>query len=275
MSQRMAVATLGGGGVSIGSEVTVDPTGLVAQREREKWDFQELNDRFASYIERVQFLEADNKRLLSINDVLKVKFQKLEEMFKEMYEDELASARSFIDDIVKDKGELEILKGGLEDELADYKKRYEEEAREHALTKANIPKLESMVQSKDNEINLLNFQLSQQSGNDMAGAKDEVKEARVKYADLQKEIMVLRENNAAFEERIAKLDTELDEQAKSHRLAIDERDADIEELRAQLVAKFFEFKELMDSRLALDAEIATYRRLLQGEESRLKEYMTH
>ena len=275
MSQRMAVATLGGGGVSIGSEVTVDPTGLVAQREREKWDFQELNDRFASYIERVQFLEADNKRLLSINDVLKVKFQKLEEMFKEMYEDELASARSFIDDIVKDKGELEILKGGLEDELADYKKRYEEEAREHALTKANIPKLESMVQSKDNEINLLNFQLSQQSGNDMAGAKDEVKEARVKYADLQKEIMVLRENNAAFEERIAKLDTELDEQAKSHRLAIDERDADIEELRAQLVAKFFEFKELMDSRLALDAEIATYRRLLQGEESRLKEYKTH
>ena len=269
------MATLGGGGVSIGSEVTVDPTGLVAQREREKWDFQELNDRFASYIERVQFLEADNKRLLSINDVLKVKFQKLEEMFKEMYEDELASARSFIDDIVKDKGELEILKGGLEDELADYKKRYEEEAREHALTKANIPKLESMVQSKDNEINLLNFQLSQQSGNDMAGAKDEVKEARVKYADLQKEIMVLRENNAAFEERIAKLDTELDEQAKSHRLAIDERDADIEELRAQLVAKFFEFKELMDSRLALDAEIATYRRLLQGEESRLKEYMTH
>ena len=54
-----------------------------------------------------------------------------------------------------------------------------------------------------------------------------------------------------------------------HRLAIDERDAEIEKLRAQLAAQILELKELMDSKLALDAEIATYRRLLQGEESRL------
>merc|ERR1712240_540610 len=58
-----------------------------------------------------------------------------------------------------------------------------------------------------------------------------------------------------------------------HRLAIDERDAEIEKLRAQLAAQILELKELMDSKLALDAEIATYRRLLQGEESRLKEHM--
>merc|ERR1712002_1086759 len=36
-----------------------------------------------------------------------------------------------------------------------------------------------------------------------------------------------------------------------------------------------ELKELMDSKLALGAEIATYRRLLQGEESRLKEHMAN
>merc|ERR1719443_2331357 len=59
---------------------------------------------------------------------------------------------------------------------------------------------------------------------------------------------------------------------KLHRLAIDERDAEIEKLRAQLAAQILELKELMDSKLALDAEIATYRRLLQGEESRVRDF---
>jgi len=394
MSLRMAVAALGGGGGSISGavrEVAANPTAVIAQREREKRDLQELNDRFASYIERVRFLEADNKRLQSIIDVLKVKFEKLEETLKEMYEAELEQARKTIDETTKAKAEVELKVARLEEELADYKRRYEDEAREHAITKANIPKLEkaiserdaqidfltknvdalerelarlkgeiarlqrdlsdaktaadaeivarieleSMVQSKDDEINFLknmyeekirqlmdlNFDsedyramfsnelalalrdiraeydaileaqkgadndswykakfnemmmTSQRSGNELAGAKDEVKKARAKYAELQKEIMALRAHNAALEERIAALEAELDEQAKLHRLAIDERDAEIEKLRAQLAAQILELKELMDSKLALDAEIATYRRLLQGEESRLKEHL--
>jgi len=394
MSLKMAVAALGGSGGSISGavrEVAANPTAVIAQREREKRDLQELNDRFASYIERVRFLEADNKRLQSIIDVLKVKFEKLEETLKEMYEAELEQARKTIDETTKAKAEVELKVARLEEELADYKRRYEDEAREHALTKANIPKLEkaiserdaqidfltknvdalerelarlkgeiarlqrdlsdaktaadaeivarieleSMVQSKDDEINFLknmyeekirqlmdlNFDsedyramfsnelalalrdiraeydaileaqkgadndswykakfnemmmTSQRSGNELAGAKDEVKKARAKYAELQKEIMALRAHNAALEERIAALEAELDEQAKLHRLAIDERDAEIEKLRAQLAAQILELKELMDSKLALDAEIATYRRLLQGEESRLKEHM--
>jgi len=396
MSLRMAVAALGGGGGSISGavrEVAANPTAVIAQREREKRDLQELNDRFASYIERVRFLEADNKRLQSIIDVLKVKFEKLEETLKEMYEAELEQARKTIDETTKAKAEVELKVARLEEELADYKRRYEDEAREHAITKANIPKLEkaiserdaqidfltknvdalerelarlkgeiarlqrdlsdaktaadaeivarieleSMVQSKDDEINFLknmyeekirqlmdlNFDsedyramfsnelalalrdiraeydaileaqkgadndswykakfnemmmTSQRSGNELAGAKDEVKKARAKYAELQKEIMALRAHNAALEERILALEAELDEQAKLHRLAIDERDAEIEKLRAQLAAQILELKELMDSKLALDAEIATYRRLLQGEESRLKEHMAN
>merc|ERR1711872_909899 len=108
---------------------------------------------------------------------------------------------------------------------------------------------DSWYKAKFNEM----MMTSQRSGNELAGAKDEVKKARAKYAELQKEIMALRAHKA-----------ELDEQAKLHRLAIDERDAEIEKLRAQLAAQILELKELMDSKLALDAEIATYRRLLQG-----------
>merc|ERR1711970_1387783 len=47
---------------------------------------------------------------------------------------------------------------------------------------------DSWYKAKFNEM----MMTSQRSGNELAGAKDEVKKARAKYAELQKEIMALR-----------------------------------------------------------------------------------
>merc|ERR1719233_1302540 len=158
MSLRMAVAALGGGGGSISGavrEVAANPTAVIAQREREKRDLQELNDRFASYIERVRFLEADNKRLQSIIDVLKVKFEKLEETLKEMYEAELEQARKTIDETTKAKAEVELKVARLEEELADYKRRYDTEVKEHLITKERVPALEKGISERDAQIEFL------------------------------------------------------------------------------------------------------------------------
>jgi len=393
MSLRMAVAALGGGGGGISGavrEVASNPTAVIAQREKEKRDLQELNDRFASYIERVRFLEADNKRLQSIIDTLKVKFEQLEVTLKEMYESELAAARKTIDETTKAKAEVELRVARLEEELADYRLKYETEVKEHLITKERVPalekgiserdaqiefltktvdaqerelakikgdlarcqrdlrdaktgadaeivariELESIVQTKDDEINFLknmyeekirqlmdiNFDsedwrtmfsnelalalrdiraeydailesqkgadtdswykakfnemlaTSQRSGSELVESKEEVKRARAKYQELQMEISRLRGENAQLLERVALLEAELDALNKSHGLALDDAQAEIEKLRAQLAAQILELKELMDSKLALDAEIATYRRLLMGEETRLREH---
>merc|ERR1719289_270548 len=394
MSLRMAVAALGGssgGGISGAvREVASNPTAVIAQREREKRDLQELNDRFASYIERVRFLEADNKRLQSIIDTLKVKFEQLEVTLKEMYEAELTAARKTIDETTKAKAEVELRCARLEQELADFRMKWENEVKEHLITKERVPalekgiserdaqiefltktvdaqerelskikgdlarcqrelrdsktgadaeivariELESIVQTKDDEINFLknmyeekirqlmdiNFDsedwrtmfsnelalalrdiraeydailesqkgadtdswykakfnemlaTSQRSGNELVESKEEVKRARAKYQELQMEISRLRGENAQLLERVAMLEAELDALGKSHALALDDAQAEIEKLRAQLAAQILELKELMDSKLALDAEIATYRRLLMGEETRLREH---
>merc|ERR1719348_1695356 len=160
--------------------------------------------------------------------------------------------------------------------------------------------LESIVQTKDDEINFLknmyeekirqlmdiNFDsedwrtmfsnemlaTSQRSGSELVESKEEVKRARAKYQELQMEISRLRGENAQLLERVAMLEAELDALGKSHALALDDAQAEIEKLRAQLAAQILELKELMDSKLALDAEIATYRRLLMGEETRLREH---
>ena len=51
-------------------------------------------------------------------------------------------------------------------------------------------------------------------------------------------------------------------------MSIEERDGMILTLKAQVAEYVIELKSLTDLKLALDAEIATYRRLLAGEETR-------
>ena len=51
-------------------------------------------------------------------------------------------------------------------------------------------------------------------------------------------------------------------------LSIEERDGIINGLRASLAEYVIELKALTDYKLALDVEIATYRRFLEGQENR-------
>ena len=64
------------------------------------------------------------------------------------------------------------------------------------------------------------------------------------------------------------LQAEMAAAAAAAALSIEERDEIIAGLRASLAEYVIELKALTDIKLALDAEITTYRRLLAGEESR-------
>merc|ERR1712019_219872 len=88
----------------------------------------------------------------------------------------------------------------------------------------------------------------------------------------QKELMRLRAENASLRESLVSAEADLAAQEKAFAAEKADLEAEIASLRAQLAAQILELKELMDSKLALDAEIATYRRLLQGEESRVRDF---
>ena len=84
-------------------------------RQTEKKDMQDLNERFASYIEKVRFLEAQNRKLADELDKLKSKWGKETTAIKAMYQAELDEARRLLDDAEKDKAKLEIRCSSMEE----------------------------------------------------------------------------------------------------------------------------------------------------------------
>ena len=93
--------------------------GFMTTREREKMDMRDLNERFANYIEKVRFLEAQNRKLASELDELRGKWGKETNAVKTMYETELEEARKVIDETNKDRSRLQVRVGQAEEQLDD------------------------------------------------------------------------------------------------------------------------------------------------------------
>lgn len=110
-----------------GAYALVTSTGVTSvkeSREREKKDMQDLNERFAGYIEKVRFLEAQNRKLADELDKLKSRWGKETTQIKSMYQAELDEARKLLEDGEKEKARLEIRVASLEEQLQEMQQKY-------------------------------------------------------------------------------------------------------------------------------------------------------
>lgn len=107
---------------SLGSITNLSNTGVSSfktNREREKKDMQDLNERFANYIEKVRFLEAQNRKLATELDDLRSKWGKETSAVKQMYGTELEEARKVIEETNNEKARLQVRVGQLEEQVED------------------------------------------------------------------------------------------------------------------------------------------------------------
>jgi DNA repair exonuclease SbcCD ATPase subunit len=78
------------------------------QHEEEKREMQELNTKFGAYLDRVKFLETQNRKLQAQLDDLKQKWGFDSGKVKDQYDQALVSLRKQIDDVTRDKALAEL-----------------------------------------------------------------------------------------------------------------------------------------------------------------------
>ncbi|XP_059499361.1 keratin, type II cytoskeletal 8-like [Stegostoma tigrinum] len=267
-----------------------------------------IESMFQVYIDNLKKqLEALGQEKLRFEADL-VQMQALVEDYKCKYEDEINKrtemenefvlVKKDVDDSYMSKVELEAKLEGLTDEIDFLRSIYEEEIRElqaqiqntcvnvqleggpkfdveellanarrqyEACAQQSREEAETWKQTKMQELAMA----SGQCGDDLNMLKSEIKQSTDQIRKLKASIDALKKERLKLEDAIREAEERGENSLKDSRMRISELEEAILRAGQELSKQAREYEQLVGIKLALDIEIGTYKKMLEGEEARM------